>query len=145
MQNALRQIDLIVYRLKRNYGLTVYLRQIVSSTPNVETGKVVTIYRVTKLRKVPALPSDKIRDFAYDLSYVAANKNFTYGALFDRSIRFFIIDRKDITGEITLSDNLIFESQQYDPIDISPSATNKSYLIKAKALDSTIVEDPYAS
>jgi hypothetical protein len=146
MQTVLRQNKAIIYRLERNYGLSVYLRQPIENVNDVETGAIQRSFLVTKLYKVPVLPGTLIRDFAYDLTYLAANKNFAYGAFFDRTIAFFIINKRYVSQSITLSDHIIHNQRRYDIISVELAEDNKAYLIKAKMLESSdLVEDPYAS
>ena len=86
----------IMYPLKRRYGLPATIFQLDDVTNNVETGKQTKFYNRFKIKRVVLLPRNLIRKFVYDLSYIAANKNFTYGGLFDWSRRIILIDGKDI-------------------------------------------------
>jgi hypothetical protein len=143
VKNDLRQIELIIYNLKKHYGLPAYLRKPTKNENDVTTGKVVTEYEVFKIRKLICLPDESKRQFIYDLSYVAANKNFAYGGLFDRSIKMFILDRKDTKIDVTLADNLVRDGRRYDIIDIDKPEHNVCFLLKAKMLDSSpIILDP---
>ena len=46
-----------------------------------------------------------MRNFVYDLAYIAANKNFTMGALFDKVSTTCIIDIRELPTDIEISLN----------------------------------------
>jgi hypothetical protein len=148
MKNNLRQIELILYRLKREYGLPVAVRKVTKNDSDVQTGKITSEYAVCKIKRAIRLPSDVMRTFVYDLTYVAANKNFAYGGLFDKDTKVFIIDKKDIRIEgvrvdITMLDHLVCKEKKYDIVKLDETEDGTSYMISAKNIDPTpIILDP---
>lgn len=98
LQNRLRQIRLVVYALKRAYGAKIYFYRQASITQNVKTGVIDRVQTKYSVNKAIILPSKMTRDFTYDLSFIAANKNFTYGALFDPEQRTIIVDARDLAS-----------------------------------------------
>ena len=72
-QNLLRQITVILYRLKRQWGQKVDVYQFVSQTNNVETGAIQRTYNKITVRRAPVLPNEIERRAIYDLTFIAAN------------------------------------------------------------------------
>lgn len=148
MKNNLRQIELILYRLKREYGLPIAVRNPTKNDSDVQTGEISREYDVYKVKRAIRLPADLMRSFVYDLTYVAANKNFAYGGLFDKSTKVFIIERKDLKKDgvkldITTDCDIVCETKKYDLISVDATEDGTSYLIKAKMLESSpIILDP---
>jgi hypothetical protein len=63
------------------------------------TGKQVEILHKLEIRRAVFLPAKALRDFSYDLSFIAANKNFTYGGFYDHRNRRILVDRRDIVAD----------------------------------------------
>jgi hypothetical protein len=142
MKNNLRQIELILYRLKREYGQLIYVRKPTQNDNDTQTGKIVRDYAVYKVKKAICLPADLMRSFVYDLTYIAANKNFAYGGLFDKLTKIFIIDKKDLKLEgikldIDTTCHVVCKARKYDIVSCDETEDSSGYLIKAKNIDAT--------
>lgn len=122
--NVLRQIKLIIYRLKRNYGVTVKVVRLSNLQDNIQTGKMSQTKQEITIRRAIVGPALELRDFVYDLSFIAANKNFTYGGFFDVDTRMMIIDSKDLPKgfEPNLDDYVIYENRPYQFKEVHPLA-----------------------
>jgi hypothetical protein len=60
------------------------------------------------------LPRKLRTDFAYDLSFIAANKNFTYGGFFGKTSRLVLIDALDLGAYvIAKQDYITINSKRY--------------------------------
>ena len=137
MANVLRQISVILYRLKRNFGLPAILR-VPADTYNVQTGVVTPNNTDYNIRRAILLPRRSLRDFVYDLSFIAANKNFTYGGLFDASRRMIIIDTKELPSGVRPTQNMlvIFDTEQYDILEVQRAEFDRGYLLVCKEVSS---------
>lgn len=133
-KNNHRQVSVVLYKLKRNFGRPVTIRRFVSSTPDVTTGKEVQVYVSTDIRRAVVLPYNRKMDFIYDLAFVAANKNFTYGAFFDTATTTLIIDGADYKQEILMEDDIIIDNVRHQFVSVDKMEGNVGYIIKAKAL-----------
>ena len=104
MVQQYKHVKNVVYSLKRRYGQAVTLtRQTVAGTPDYTSGVITGRVTVDQLvKKAILLPARGMRTFNYDLSYIAANKNFTYGGLYDKFQRRLIIDQKDVPSTFTI-------------------------------------------
>lgn len=143
-QNVLRQNKLAVYRLKRNYGLAarLYRPQTDSYAFDVETGRQVRQWDYHDVARVIRLPAVIARKFVYDLSFIAANKNFTCGGFFDVDAVIFIVDRKDLkikgtTNIFTLDQNSHIEVESKLRYQVSKSIEVEelaAYIVSTKAV-----------
>ena len=106
MSRRAREMRKILYPLKRERGEPVQIHRIDDNSVNLETGAITKSYNTNKIAKAIVLPIDLARKFIYDLAYIAANKNFTAGGLFDKATTMVIIDRRELpTGvEVDLDD-----------------------------------------
>ena len=138
-QNVLRQITVILYKLKRQYGLRVTYFQFTSQTNNIETGDISRTYTQFIIKRAPVLPDNLDRSFVYDLTYIAANNNFVGGALFDRHLRKVIIDAKDLPKDFipNLNDHVQFDDVRYEIKRITHLEKRKGYLLSVEAIDSS--------
>jgi len=136
MQNVLRQITVILYRLKRQFGLPTNIYQYDSQTHNVETGEIQRKYNLYQVRRAPVLPDNLDRSFVYDLTYIAANNNFVGGAYFDRKIRTIIFDAKDLPKDFAfhMDDHVEFDDQRYEIVKITALEKKKGFLLRVEGI-----------
>jgi len=116
MKNRLTFIKNVIRSLKRNYGMPITFYKYITATENIETGVVDTVLKIIPVRRAIILQSRWQADFVYDLSYIAANNNMTYGGLFDRTQRRIIIDALDLPDgvlPISNSDFCVIEDRWY--------------------------------
>ena len=126
----------IIYRLKRAFGQSITYVQIIATDYNITTGKMSRYKNAIAIRRAIVLPKDIKRDFIYDLSYIAANKNFTYGAYFDHGKRVFIIDVRDIpTIQPSINDQIIFDSLTYNVAKIEHTEDRKGYILLGEIVE----------
>ena len=133
-RNTLRQIRQIVYSLTRTYGVHVDIYQPDDAITNDRrTGEITKTFSITRLSHVMVLTGEMIRTFTYDLSYIASNKNFTYGGLFERNTRIFIFNRADMAKSFRfdLNDHLVYDSRRYEIKSIDKTAGEYGYLVLA--------------
>ncbi len=115
-----REIKRVIYRLKREWGTPMTLKRETTSL-NVDTGvETPTVTATVTLPRGILLPRKLSTDFSYDLSYIAANKNFTYGGFFGKTTRLVLLDAQDL-GSYTVAkgDHVVVNSKRYtiDAID----------------------------
>ena len=138
-QNNLREIRIILYRLKRNYGLPAMIRRPLTTVQDVTTGAITRTYTDISIKRVIVLPTRDLRNFIYDLSFVAANKNFTEGGLFDEKTRSMIIDIKDAPKGfvLTMNDHLVLETRRYEIKYFELAEHNQGWILQCIELDSS--------
>ena len=135
--NVLRQIKIIVYRLKRQYGVTVKLVRLSNLQDNIQTGKMTQDKQEITIKRAIVGPALELRDFVYDLSFIAANKNFTYGGFFDADTRMLIVDSKDLPKgfEPTMDDYVIYQDRPHQFKEVHPLAKKYAWSMILKQVD----------
>lgn len=138
-QNNLREIRIILYRLKRSYGLPAIIKRVDASHQDIKTGAIIKTYLEFPIKRVIILPTKELRNFLYDLTYIAANKNFTYGAMFDQRSRAMIIDIKDAPQGfvLTTNDHICFEDRRYEIKEFALAEHNQGWLLNTIELSSS--------
>ncbi len=96
----------VLYSLKRKYGTPARIRRLKTVANDIETGVQDKVYDIIDIKRAILMPEEMIRKFLYDLSFIAANKNFTYGGFFDNVSRIILIDGKDLKVELTPNDHI---------------------------------------
>lgn len=113
----LQMMRQVIYRLKRGYGLPLSINQENSSTVDLATGKRTVTRTATTVQRAILLPTQVHKEFKYDIGYLKANSNFTYGGLFTSSTRQVIVDKADLPPGyvITATDDfsVVFNHQRY--------------------------------
>ena len=132
--NNLRQINTILYRLKRNYGVAVKLRNRIYSNVNRETGTADVNYDTISVRKAVVLPAKAIPSFVYSL----LASNFKYGGFFGSHTRTVIVDGVDVIEDFLVKEKteVLFEQSIHVLKDYYPTAANRSFLLTVTTLSS---------
>lgn len=119
-----REVRRGLRKLKREFPSVITLYHLLDQSKNVTNGTVTKSWQRIVIRRAIVLPAREIREFAYDLAFIAANKNFTYGGFYDTALRRFIIDWDDLPGGLMISknDRIIYEQRRWDVKELSNSA-----------------------
>lgn len=132
MSNNLRQVKVLLYRLKRQFGysLTIVSKSS-TSTINTETGVVTPSTVNYNISKVILLPLKEIRQINTLLP-----ANFNYGAYYDFGTRVLILEKSELpSGYVPKqSDEFTFESLNYVFHELNPLPEQKAYLIICKTV-----------
>ena len=121
-----------IYKLKRRFGESVtFVRIEETGATDFATGEVAENYLEKKnVRNAIFLPFALSRNFSYDLSYIAANKNFTYGGMYDISVSTIICDKKDLKGfELDLNAYVLVDCKRYEVKKVDQAYQASSILI----------------
>lgn len=139
--NRLAFIKKVLYRLKRRYGSDVAIRWRISSEVDRATGEKTVVNGSLRVQRMIVLPSVIHREFSYDLAYIAAAKNFTYGGFFDTQERRFIVDTKDLPAdfEIKVGYFFVYGGKRYDVKQVEEFEEHTAYFITAKQSESVEV------
>jgi hypothetical protein len=136
MNNKLRFIKSVIYKMKRSYGLPIDYYQASSHTLDVEDGDKVTTLIKTRIQRAVVLRAREFQSFVYDLAFISANKDFTTGGYFDPEDRRVIIDRSDvpISFEPAVDDYYIFQNRKYEVKEILSYEDDYAYIMLARRL-----------
>lgn len=126
-----------LYTLKKEYGFPLALYRRTVSDTDLATGKktVVKVKYPVKRAILCSTPSVQ-RQFEYHLSYVAANRNFAYGALFDTQNISFLIDAQDLPRGFvpTIDDFVIYNQKRYNVVKMELLDHRLAYFLTLKQL-----------
>lgn len=114
-----REVRITVYSLKREHGQPITLCRTSNNTTNFETGVQAETLHKIEIRRAAFLPAKALRSFSYDLSFIAANKNFTLGGYFDHRNKRVLIDRRDInrvdaTWPLDLNMHVLYKEKRWE-------------------------------
>lgn len=129
-----RESRIAVYSLKRELGQALTLCRTTNNVTDLGTGRQTETLVKLRIGRAVLLPAKAIRDFAYDLSFIAANKNFTYGGFYDHRNRRVLIDRRDIArGDsawpIDLNMHVILKDERWEVKEIYEYEDEEAILI----------------
>lgn len=126
---ATRFITNMLYDLKRRYGGVVTFHREVNNNDYRNGVNDLSILDWS-FRKIIVLPRSLEQKFVYDLSYIATNKNFTMGAVFDTSAKRIILDARDKRDyEPALRDYFVVHGKRYDITQIDEFEFGTGYVI----------------
>jgi len=111
-----RTIRQTLYMLKRQYGGTIDIYTLNSSTSDHKTGIVTTDKSVVRVNRAPVLPARISREVRKSISEISANKMFVVGGTYDASRRVFIVDRQDVSEALDLTNNsyVVYHNKKYE-------------------------------
>lgn len=126
----------VLYGLKRDYGVRMEVYSIRESVVDLETGQKTVEKDVHVIRRAILLPQQLSRSFSYDLSYIAANKNFTYGGTYDKNKRTVILDPRDLPKGFLpgLKDYCLIDHTRYNIKDVDDYTNRQAVLMTIEAV-----------
>lgn len=99
--------------LIREYGLPITWQLLTSTSRDAKTGLRKTNTRDFAIRRALVLTEIVTRKFSYDLAYIAAGKNFTYGGEYDRGLLPIAVSTTDLPGGFSNNDFVLIDGIQY--------------------------------
>lgn len=111
-----REVKSLLYSLERQWGVRADLYLVTKGAPDFDTGQTTDVKTVIDLPKFVSFQVTEGQKFEYDLSFVAANKNFTYGNLFEVGDRVGFISAKYLPDGFELGENdyIVYRAERYD-------------------------------
>jgi len=138
MANNLRQNKVILYKLTKLFGARVLFYRPIENEYDLTTGEITRAYIEISVRRAIVLPSKLSREFVYDLSYIASNKNFTYGGYFDETTRHMILKKSQLKGYTPELDwQCDYKNKKYVVKEADETEDGAGYIISCNALDET--------
>lgn len=131
----------LVYALKRQWGVELTYVQIVSSKLDDRTGSREIERRVITFKGV-VLPQHLARKFIQDIGYLAANKNFTYGALNDFNKLTVLFDRAELPMgfQPELNGYINYNGRRYERVSFD-NLLEEAFVLVAQGVEGA---NPYA-
>lgn len=142
MNNNPRFIKHVLYALKRKFGQEIEFIFKVTSTADSRTGKITVTKDSFNIRRGILLPSQLEKEFTYNLTFIASNKNFTYGGLYDTTERRVILSENDLPNQFTpeIGQTLIFESRRWDIKKVQEFQIGRGFFLIVKQVTSINLE-----
>ncbi len=113
-----QMIRRLLYSLKRDWGATFEYVQLLESELNMSTGTR-AIKRIAHQIPGVLLPQTQARKFMQDIGYLAADKNFTYGALNDYNILKFLFLKDEVPpGVLDLNGYIVYNGKRYERVEL---------------------------
>lgn len=137
-----RQIQQSLYMLKRQYGGTIDVYKLGSSTTDVRTGIKVITKTVTRIQRAVILPVRLSREVVQSISLISSNKEFVMGGSYDQGVREFIVDRRDVPDLPALNqdDWLVYRSRKYSIKNFQEFEFEAGWVITGKELVGEVPE-----
>ena len=134
--SQLRKHRIFLYKLKRQFGQKAVLYVPTTNTHDIKTGVISREYTKITLKRTILLPATLDRSFIYDLAYIAASKNFTGGAYFERNQRMAIIDAKDLPKDLKpkIKMHIEFDDERYEIKTIDSIPPRSGYIIMMQSI-----------
>lgn len=129
-------VSLILYALKRKWGTPADFYKTSVGSPNFVSGS----RSVSRVKyPISELITSRVttaRKFEYDIGYLAANKNFTYGGFYEPGDRLALVDGDDIfdAGSISHEDYFIINGDRYNPIKVIELDLMSGWLVQLRRI-----------
>lgn len=109
---------LILYALRQKWGVPAdFYKVSINQTINtIESGKKGVTREVYHISSFLTSAVDLIKKFEYDIGFLAANKNFTYGGFYEPGDRLCVLDGSLVPEGLTVEqeDYFIHDRKRYD-------------------------------
>ena len=130
----------MMYRLKRDMGIRITYYQPIQNDYDIQTGATTRDYTVLTVKRALVFETRQLREFVYDLSFIAANKNFTMGGHFDSVTRVVAFHREDTpTGFAPdINDSIFIKNRKYAVKEIAELEDNEIIAFKAREVKGLI-------
>lgn len=125
-----RTVKRILYAFRRLHGVPADLYKVVVTNPDYATGRLGVSRTKVSLPQVITGSVDLMKKFEYDLGYVKANSNFTYGLTFEIGDRIAIVDGCYLSGyQIQQKDYIVYDTTRYDMVKIHRMDASLGYIL----------------
>ena len=113
--NLVQRVRASLYILKRQYGCTIDIYKLNSSSTDQRTGLKTIVTTTYHIVRAPVLPSKVERADQKNISVISANKEFAMGGSYDAGQREFIVDRRDCPRlpDLTADDWIVYNGQRW--------------------------------
>lgn len=134
-QRQTRFIRKTLYSLKKEFGFSITFHKL-TETYNLETGERTPSIEIKKINRAIVMPDALQRKFEYDLAFIAAAKNFTYGGFYDTSLRRIIVDHQDLEGfELEVGMYFIWSEKRWEIAKIVEFELQTGFIIFARMVE----------
>jgi hypothetical protein len=141
----LAQFKGLLYSLKRRFGCPLDVYNQSPESIDLTTGRATITKSSIQIARAIIMPSQVHRSFSYDIGYLKANSNFTYGGIYTEGTRQIIIDRADLPPGYTIDSTdqfyIVYDGCRYEIKEVAEFEYKLAYLITANRLDGAIINE----
>lgn len=131
----------VIYGMKRDYGVKGTFIKIIREETNSVNGQRFVERQIVDINKIVVLPENLTRKFWYDVGFLKANTNFTYGGEVDVSTKNILIEQKDLKSlKITNKDYFVINHVRWHIHSVQELEFNLGSVVVLKTAPET---DPY--
>lgn len=123
----------VIKRLRSRYGTTISVTNYTTTGTNYTTGVETKTAATVSGVKAIVVQASSAKKFAYDIAFLAANTNFTYGGLFNRVSYVVILLKSDYSGALTNESIITFGSSNYQVEGFIELNDLSGYIINMRA------------
>ena len=139
-----RTIKRTLYMMLRQYGGTIDIYTLTSSTTNQETGVTTIVKEVVHVNRAVVLPAKILKEVRKSISQISANKMFVVGGTYDAGARIFIVDRDDAPDlELTSNSYLVYRNRKYEIQSFQEYEFEAGWIIVGRELIGEVPEQVY--
>jgi hypothetical protein len=139
-----RTIKKTLYMMLRQYGGTIDIYTLTSSTTNQETGVTTIVKDVVHVNRAVVLPAKILKEVRKSISQISANKMFVVGGTYDAGARIFIVDRDDAPDlELTSNSYLVYRNRKYEIESFQEYEFESGWIIVGRELIGEVPEQIY--
>ena len=139
-----RTIKRTLYMMLRQYGGTIDIYTLTSSTTNQETGVTIIVKDVVHVNRAVVLPAKILKEVRKSISQISANKMFVVGGTYDAGARIFIVDRDDAPDlELTSNSYLVYRNRKYEIQSFQEYEFDAGWIIVGRELIGEVPEQVY--
>ena len=140
----LRMLKGVLYKLKRGYGCKLDVYKSFTHPVDLETGRSLTDRLVVHVERAVVLPSQIHRGFNYDIGYLKANSNFTYGGIYTDSTRVVYIDAVDLPKDFGLNATdsfyVVYEGNRWEIKAVEKFEQELGFIVTLERVDGAITD-----
>jgi len=130
-----RQIQLVLYSLKRRFGGTILIHHTLSSTTDPKTGHTTVQASTVRIPYAVILPVKIEREVERNISIISANKQMVMGGGFDTGTRAFIVERRDAPSlQVVKDDRIIYGDSSYSIESIEECDYSTAWILIGRKL-----------
>ena len=128
----MRQIQLVLYRLKRDVGLEVVITTPTTNTHNVATGVISRVYTSITIKRAIVMSDNQ-----QNISKLQGLGKFNFGGFFNFSKRIMILDKFDLPSTYTpsINDSCTFNGEKWEFEEITTTADNNGFLVRLNKVE----------
>ena len=132
-----REMQRILYALKRQYGGQISIRKLLNSQTDARTGKKTETTKLIPVARAVVLPA---HSWCKVVRGISANKDYMAGGAYDATARDFIVDRKDVRELPTLTsdDWILYRGRKYQVSAVETFECDAGWVITARAIDGEV-------